>query len=117
MMTLGARCVVTNSIMDKKKILDLIIAVLRSEMENLLEASRSARSGATDDENKSEGKYDTRSTEANYLADGQAKQAEETRIALDGFLALSVKPMDRVGLGALVEMDMNGFFAYRRSKQ
>ncbi|MFV1995452.1 MAG: hypothetical protein ACC661_08440 [Verrucomicrobiales bacterium] len=50
--------------MRKEKVHQAIVEALRREFENLDHASRESRGNAGDGENRSEGKYDTRATEA-----------------------------------------------------
>jgi transcription elongation GreA/GreB family factor len=97
--------------MNKQRILESIIAQLRAELDLLTSAARGAREGATGDEAKSEGKYDTRAIEAGYLADGQAKVAAEFLAALEAFQKLSSKtigPGDPIVLGALIQIAQGG---------
>ncbi|MFZ4680981.1 MAG: hypothetical protein ACOYMS_00640, partial [Terrimicrobiaceae bacterium] len=63
------------SVMNKTLLIQAIIDVLREEFETLQTSSKRTRAAGNDAESKAEGKYDTRSTEENYLADGLAKQA------------------------------------------
>ena len=94
--------------MEQSEILKAAIAQLRASFDNLNRASEDARSGSNDPQTKSEGKYDTRSTEGNYLADGQAIQAQavmDAIVALENFEPPSFGPSDAVALGALVRID------------
>jgi transcription elongation GreA/GreB family factor len=54
-------------------------AQVQSELESLESLAAMARDEATSPETKSEGKYDTRATEASYLARGQAWRITELR--------------------------------------
>ena len=70
-----------------------------------------AHAAATDPGSKAEGKYDTRSLEASYLAAGQARQVDELAEAVRIFDALSLPDFamdDRIDAGALVEVDLGG---------
>ena len=75
--------------MKKSEVLAAIIAELEKEFAKFERASNDARNAATDGEAKAEGKYDTRSTEAGYLADGQARQADRAAQALVLFRGLN----------------------------
>ena len=61
--------------MNKATILEAIVEALRSDFDTLRTTSQKTRAAGNDAESKAEGKYDTRSTEDNYLADGLARQA------------------------------------------
>lgn len=98
--------------MDKKRLLQEIIARLRQDAEILVAAARATREEATHEDNKSESKYDTRGLEASYLAEGQARKAEVAQANLIKFEALPWREFtrgDAIGLGALVEVEMTGF--------
>ncbi len=75
------------------------------------ESAQATHAEATHEENKAEDKYDTRGLEASYLALGQAKQAEETALAVQAFEALELRdflPDDVISLGALVAVETRG---------
>ncbi len=61
--------------MDKERIRQAILDRLSLGFETDQATSKRTRTASNDAETKSEGKYDTRSTEENYLADGLAKKA------------------------------------------
>ena len=91
--------------MDKQHVIQAIIDDLIKDYEDFKRASIETRGGGADAESKSDGKYDTRSTEANYLADGQARQAEAAANAAAAFKEmLGAKPSEIAGVGALVEI-------------
>ncbi len=60
----------------KTKLRDQVIQQLEADLAGLTKAAAETHSVSTGDENKQEGKYDTRSIEASYLADAQAAQAK-----------------------------------------
>jgi len=96
---------------DKRALLNRIIARLQSELDMLTRAALSTHAEATDEENKAEDKYDTRGLEASYLAIGQSKAAEEAAQAVAQFSALNARdfpPGQPVSLGALVVLEANG---------
>ncbi len=95
--------------MDKTRILQAAKAQLRATFQKLDRASRDTRAAATNSETRAEDKYDTRSIEENYLADGQALQAQtilEAIATLDAFHPPALAPGDPVTLGAFVELAM-----------
>ncbi len=55
--------------MKKSKIIEVVLEHLRADFERRHAAARRTREQGNDAESKSEGKYDTRSTEENYLAE------------------------------------------------
>lgn len=70
-----------------------------------------AHAAATDPDSKAEGKYDTRSLEASYLAIGQARHVDELAEAVRLFDGLSLPVFsedDPINIGALVEADIRG---------
>ena len=88
----------------KKKIVELLIEKLNSELVEVENAARSARDLATADDLKSEGKYDTRAIEASYLASAQNKRVEEIKLDIQMLeeLELHVEaPATRLQLGSL----------------
>ena len=99
----------------KSKLLEQIRAELRASLERLTRAATEAHAAATDPGSKAEGKYDTRSLEASYLAAGQARQVEELAESLRIFETLSLPDFaraDPVDAGALVEVNLKGETAY-----
>ncbi len=95
----------------KSALLNKIRFELRARMERLAKAAMEAHSAATDPGSKAEGKYDTRSLEASYLAAGQARQVDELAEAVRIFEALALAEFamdDPVEVGALVEVELHG---------
>jgi len=66
----------------RESVLTAVVAYLEERFGRLYRASQTAREEATDQDNRAESKYDTRSLEAGYLANGQAMQAEATADSL-----------------------------------
>jgi len=94
--------------MDKKQIVEKILAQITREAENLARGAMHAHRYATDSESKSEGKYDTRGLEASYLAEGQAKLAAESSQAVVLYQSLPLKSFslgEAIALTALVELE------------
>lgn len=99
----------------KSKILDQIRAELRARLERLSKAAFEAHAAATDPGSKAEGKYDTRSLEASYLAAGQARQVDELAESVRIFETLAPPDFGRdeeIDAGALVRADLHGETAY-----
>lgn len=94
--------------MNKRAIIEAIVAALRSELEGYLRSARSAHEEATSEQSKAENKYDTRGLEASYLAHGQSLKAAEIVQAIADFETLPVRtfgPTETIQPGALVEFD------------
>jgi transcription elongation GreA/GreB family factor len=97
--------------MNKRAVIQKIIAKLTGELEVYFRAAEYARAEATHEQNKAEHKYDTRGLEASYLARGQSKQAAELEAAIAEFEKLGGKKFangDGIGIGALVELEQLG---------
>jgi len=87
----------------------VIAAILAELTESLLAVERTAamaRDETTSGETRAEGKYDTRATEASYLALGQAGRIADLREQVAWFAQVGEGvPTDRVGPGALVRLE------------
>jgi transcription elongation GreA/GreB family factor len=95
----------------KAGLLEQIRVELRGRLQRLAQSALEAHAAATDPGSKAEGKYDTRSLEASYLAAGQSRQVDELAEAVRIFEAFSPPDFtmdDSIGMGALVETDMGG---------
>lgn len=95
----------------KSALLEVIRAELRAQLDRLSKAAFEAHAAATDPGSKAEGKYDTRSLEASYLAAGQARQVDELADAVRTFEALKLPDFGMgspIDAGALVEVDLAG---------
>jgi transcription elongation GreA/GreB family factor len=91
---------------DKRVLVEKIIAELRSELELLAKAAQAAHLEATHESSKAENKYDTRGLEASYLAAGQSRQANEAALAIEELRKLPLRPFgaeDEIDIGAVVE--------------
>jgi transcription elongation GreA/GreB family factor len=91
--------------MTRDVVIQALCAALASELAAIESVAADARSEATGAESKQEGKYDTRATEASYLARGQAFRVVELRqlVAWFDHMDLEVAPL-AVGVGALVQL-------------
>jgi len=93
---------------NKAAIVQSILAALREEFENFQRSSKKTRSAGNDAESKSEGKYDTRSIEENYLADGLAMQAQAAAESAAAYEKLVLADFDAetpIDLGALIQLE------------
>ena len=94
--------------MNKRGIIDQIIAALTSELTACERSARSAHEEATSEQSKAENKYDTRGLEASYLAQGQSRQAAEILQAIADFERLPLRTFastDPIQPGALIELE------------
>jgi hypothetical protein len=95
----------------KSELLAQVRTELRDKLDRLTRAAMDAHAAATDPGSKAEGKYDTRSLEASYLAAGQARQVDELAEAVRIFESFAPRDFafdERIDAGALVEADVNG---------
>lgn len=96
------------SSVNKAAIVQSILAALREEFEHFQTSSKKTRSAGNDTESKSEGKYDTRSIEENYLADGLAMQAQaavESAAAYEKLVLADFDAETPIDLGALIQLE------------
>lgn len=93
---------------NKESILKELKDRARSNLAQTKEALTHAKEHATEDEMKSEGKYDTRSIEAGYLASAfQGRKEElEQELALLDEIDLDLLGSD-ISVGSLVEIELN----------
>ena len=97
--------------MNKRALIRKIIARLTDELAVYFRAANPSRAEATHEQNKAEGKYDTRGLEASYLARGQSRQAAEIESAITEFEKLAVRNFgdgEAIDPGALVELETGG---------
>ena len=97
-------------IVDKKKIVEVLIEKLNAELIEVEGAAKSTRDLVTAPDLKSEGKYDTRAIEAGYLASAQNKRVEEIKLDIQMLedLASQIEPSARLQLGSLGLISCNG---------
>ncbi len=97
--------------MNKRAVIQKIVAKLTSELEGYFRAAQAAHAEATHEQNKAENKYDTRGLEAAYLARGQSRQAKEVEAAIAAFEKLEARAFQKgeaIDLGAVVELETKG---------
>ena len=93
---------------DKNKILDELKKNLQAEIDQAKKVFDTTRGHATDVELKSEGKYDTRSIEAGYLAGAQKKRIDELELEMGLLDEINVEHSSpEVCVGSLVEIELN----------
>lgn len=102
--------------MDKKSIVAQIRAHLETELASVTEAANGAFEGATDEQSKAEGQFDTRALESSYLAEGQARLAAELKEAIAVYQTLDLRPFEShepIALTAVVELEQrSGTYHY-----
>lgn len=97
--------------MQKSVVRDAIVAQLQRELDLQSRAAHDSRDEATSAENKAEGKYDMRSQEAAYLAEGQARLAGEIAEAITLYRAMELPDFSTgrpAALGALITLETDG---------
>lgn len=95
----------------KRALVEKLIASIKEEIERATKAAKDAAAGATHEDNKPEGDKDMRSTEAAYIARGQAARVTETVDALARLEAMPVKDFGdgaKIESSALVEVEHDG---------
>ena len=98
-------------VMNKRSVLEKIIAELESQLALAKGASQEAADYATHEESKADSKWDTQGLEASYLAAGQAAQVLETAKIIQTFgnyLEEVEQRHSRVEVGAMFELKMAG---------
>ena len=96
---------------DKRALLRAVTEEIEAEAAVLTRAALDAAEGATHPENKPENSKDMRSTEASYLAAGQAERARDLERAISVLSTMAVRdfaPGDEIALSALVEVAIAG---------
>jgi transcription elongation GreA/GreB family factor len=91
----------------KKQIKDYLVNKLEIELIEIELVAESSREYATNDEMKSEDRYDTRAIEASYLAGAQLKRLEEIKLDLQMIKELEIVPSYAVEMGSLVRLQTN----------
>lgn len=97
--------------MNKRLLVEKIIAALEAELMTYTRSAKAAHAEATDEQSKAENKYDTRGLEASYLAQGQSRQAAELVQAIQQYELLGLRdfgPGDPIDLGAVVDLEREG---------
>ncbi len=95
--------------MNKQEIVEHLKEKVEIELHDIEKAYAANQAQIKDGDLKNEGKYDTRATEANYLADGQRHRIQELKEELE--LLESVEwpdHNDNVSIGSLIDLEFNG---------
>jgi transcription elongation GreA/GreB family factor len=94
--------------MSKEALRSAVLAALEAELARQTHAALDARDESISEESRAENKYDTHAQEAAYLAEGQARLANELSAALNAWRALRFpEPAhDRAQLGSLVTLSV-----------
>ncbi len=99
--------------MDKQKIIDQLFEKVNQELGELKEAYNSTKELIQTGDLKSDGKYDTRATEANYLADGQRQRISELEQELELLEEINITAeQNLVSIGSLVKLEFNNTQKY-----
>ena len=101
--------------MKKSEILLKIEEVLLENIKKAEEVYQSSYEYTTKGDIKSDGKYDTRATEAGYLAGAQKRRVEELKNDLNRLRAFPIKAFSSekgVGVGALIELECENRVSY-----
>ena len=91
---------------DKDKIIEQLKEKVEKELNQLKAAYKVQKELVQRGDLKSDGKYDTRATEANYLADGQRKRITELELQLLDEIDIKHSPKN-VSIGSVVEIKLN----------
>jgi transcription elongation GreA/GreB family factor len=97
--------------LEKKQLIDEIVAHLNQELSVIQNAARAAHEAATHDESRPEDEHDTRGIEAAYLAGAQANRAAEIQKQIHLVQLLPVRSFeenDPIALGACIDLDQEG---------
>ena len=94
--------------LSKQRVLDHFRASLRAALAAQARATDAARHEATGAESRAENKYDTRATEASYLAAGQGERLQALRQVVAWLDQLDGEPCSVAGAGALVGLVADG---------
>jgi transcription elongation GreA/GreB family factor len=89
---------------DRNTLIAGLRAGLKQQIDALARMIEASRDEATGSESKAENKYDTRATEASYLAAGQGRRLADLRQLAAWADTLTVAPLSRVALGAVVQV-------------
>lgn len=93
--------------MSKSHFLDQILAQLEAEFAMQTKAAQLAHNEAISEESRPKSKYDTHGQEAAYLAQGQARLADEVGESIKVYrncVFPAYQPTDPISIGALVEI-------------
>ncbi len=92
---------------DKRLIVNSLIQQIRDELQHMTRLARDSAAAVTHEENRAEGDKDMRSTEASYLARGQAGRVQELERMVGVLSAIELKAFTSatpIESGALVRL-------------
>jgi transcription elongation GreA/GreB family factor len=93
---------------DKQKIIDQLKHRLQVELDKAKQAFETTRKHTTSKELQAEGKYDTRSIEAGYLAGAQKKRVAELEQEVELLGEINIKHTpEAISVGSLAEIEFN----------
>ena len=93
---------------DKNKILNELIKIAQKNLDDAKTAFDTTKSHTSNPEMKAEGKYDTRSIEAGYLAGAQKVRVDELEGELKLLEEINLEHSNKiVSVGSLVEIELN----------
>lgn len=93
---------------DKALIVQALYRSMAEELDSLERVAAMSRDEVGSDQTKAEGKYDTRSTEASYLARGLAFRIADLRQIVAWFALFESRKTDVVEAGALLQLEGSG---------
>ena len=96
---------------DKQALVAGLRAAIAGDLETATRSARDAAEAATHEENRPENDKDMRSTEASYLARGQAERVRELERSDDALRSLELRPFgpgDAIAAGSLVIVEHGG---------
>lgn len=97
--------------MNKKNLIQNFIKLIEADLQIAIESQKATVDYVTDEDNKPENQYDTRSLEASYLARGQAERVADLKECLGVFKNSVVReyndttPMGNTALVQLASLD------------
>ncbi|MAX66829.1 MAG: GreA/GreB family elongation factor [Bacteriovoracaceae bacterium] len=91
----------------KQRILEQLKDNVQKELNQLKTAYETTKNLVQAGDLKSDGKYDTRATEANYLADGQRQRIHELEQELEILAEVSLSKQASASIGSLVTIKFN----------
>lgn len=92
---------------DKEKLKTQLLAKLQTDLEQAKDSLASTQKLISSDDMSQEGKYDTRLTEANYLADGQRKRVSELTQDVHLVSELDTNQHEKNAIGSLTKLRIN----------
>src|SRR5262245_12948217 len=105
---------------DKRALLEALRTELSSELERGTRRALDAAEAATHEENRPEGDKDMRSTEASYIARGQAERVRELEQSLTKLASVELRDFgerDAIQVSALVEVEHDAPPSHRVAKK